>query len=236
MKLSLIGGSLIVFLALTAHAQQATESSFVGDAKDNAVRVYTQTIGDQAHLYEGTEYKDNVRSIDEYPYLHDDVMYGNVKYAGELYLNIPLYYDLEIDHVITQYPQGNKVKLLPEKVEYFEIADHKYVRLDNNKVTTGFYDLRYDGKMKFYVKASKVLLYKVNSNGGEPHYIFEKRIKYLIMKNGSYHTVKSKRSVMNLVSDKKKDIKRRLRAEKVVFNRDREKAISFVLAAYEQTQ
>jgi hypothetical protein len=235
-KTSSVVAALLFFTGLAAEAQQLSDSTFVAQAKNNAINVYTQAIGVQSHLYNGSEYKEHILTSDEYPFMHDDVMTGNVKYAGELYTRVPLWYDLEIDQAITSYPHGNKVQLIRDKVEYFEIDNHRFVLLDNNKVTTGFYDLQYDGKLKFYVRKVKVPVLKVNSNGSEARTIFETRTRYFILKNGVYHNVKSKRSVLDLVRDKKKDLKRALRGKKMYYKKDREAAITFLLSEYERMQ
>ncbi|HMJ71044.1 MAG TPA: hypothetical protein VK508_19220 [Cyclobacteriaceae bacterium] len=235
-KPSSIVVALLVLCVFSAKAQQTNDTTFVVAAKDNAVQFYTQTIGVQSRLFEGSDYKEYIAQRDEFPYLNDDVVYGSVKYAGEVYKNIPLYYDLEKDQVITSYPFGNKVQLLREKVEYFDIGGHKYVLLQNTKVQDGFYDLLYDGKMKFYVHRQKVPVLKVNSNGSEATRTFEERVKYFILKNGAFHTVRSKGSVMGLLKDKKKDLKKALRTEKVRFGQERERSITLLLKNYERIQ
>jgi hypothetical protein len=160
-------------------------------------------------------------------------MTGGVKYDGEVYENIPLYYDLVTDQVVTSYTYGNKVQLLREKVEYFDIGTHRYVRLDNGKVAEGFYALLYDGNLKFYARRQKVLVLKFNGN--DPENAFEERVKYLILKNDVYHTVKSKGSVMSLLKDKKKEMKRVIKEEHLKFGKDREKSIARLLERYEQS-
>lgn len=235
-KTSSTVAALLILAGFTAQAQQLSDTTFVSEARNNAINAYTQAISVQSHLFNGTEYKEHIFSDEEYPFLHEDVMTGSVKYAGEVYTNIPMWYDLELDQAITAYPHGNKVQLLRDKVEYFKIDGHTFVYLDNKKVTTGFYDLLYDGKMKFYVRKVKVPLLKVSSNGGDPRRVFELRTKYFLLKNGVFHTVKSKRSVMAFMKDKKKELKRALRGKNFAFNRDREAAITFLLSEYERTQ
>jgi len=220
--------------AFAANAQQLNDTTFVATAKERAVQFYTQTIGVQSALYEGSEYKEYIALRDEFPYMHDDVVYGNVKYNRELYKNVPLYFDLEKDQIITSYPHGNKVQLLREKVEYFDLDGHRFVLLQGQKVNDGFYDLLYDGKLKFYARRTKVRVLKVNSNGGDATRVFEARNKYFVLKNGVYHVVKSKRSVLALLSDKKRDLKRALRTENTKFGREREKTITLLLKHYEQ--
>ncbi|HZY81232.1 MAG TPA: hypothetical protein VFE50_17030 [Cyclobacteriaceae bacterium] len=210
------------------------DTTFVADARKNAIQYYTQTMGVQSHIFNGSEYREYISQRDEFPTLYDDIVNGNVKYAGELYENIPLTYDLQKDQVITSYTHGNKVQLLRDKVEYFDIGGHRFVRLNNNKVAEGFYDLLYDGKMKFYAKRLKVLALRINGNDADN--IFEERVKYYILKNDVYHTVKSKRSVLSLVSDKKRDIKRTIREEKLKFGKTREQSIARILERYEQIQ
>lgn len=229
-----LAGIVSLLAPLAALAQ--TDSTYVAAAKDNAIRFYTKTIGVQSRLFEGSEYKDYIAQRDEYPFMHDDVVNGNIKYHGEVYKDIPLYYDLEKDQIITSYPHGNKVQLLREKVEYFEIDGHKFVPLFNTKIPDGFYDLQYDGKMKFYVHKRKESVLKVNSNGSDPHRVFEQRVKYFILKNGIFFSVKSKKSVLALLKDKKRNLKKALRAENIRFKPERERAIAFLLRNYEQTQ
>lgn len=233
-KSLVVAGILSLSGPFLASAQ--TDSTFVAAAKENAIQFYTQTIGVQSRLFEGSEYKDYIAQRDEFPFMHDDVINGNVKYNGEIYKNVPLYYDLEIDQVITSYPHGNKVQLLREKVQYFEMDGHKFVPLFNTRVANGFYDLQYDGKLKFFVRKQKESVLKVNSNGSDPHRVFELRVKYFILKNGAYHSVKSKKSVLSLLKDKKRNLKKALRAEKIKFRSERERAIVFLLKNYEQTQ
>jgi hypothetical protein len=227
-----LSGALLLLCPIVAAAQN--DSTFVADAKNSAIRHYTQAVGVQSHLFNGSEYKEYNAQGDEFPYLFDDVMFGAVKYAGEVYENIPLYYDLVKDQVITSYTHGNKVQLLRPKVEYFDIGGHRYVRLNNDKMTEGFYDLMYDGKMKFYVRHQKVLVIKINGNA--PENTFEERIKYYILKNGTYHSVKSKRSVMSLLKDRRKEMKRVIKEEKLKFGKNREKSIARLLQRYEQSQ
>jgi hypothetical protein len=232
MKGLIFSVALIASCPLAALAQNDT--TFVADARKNAIRYYTESVGVQSHLFNGSEYREYISQRDEFPYLYDDVMTGNVKYSGELYEHVPLYYDLQKDQVITSYTHGNKIQLLRDKVEYFDIGSHRFVRLNNDKVPEGFYDLLYDGKMKFYARRIKVLAIKIN--GTDADNFFEERVKYYIVKNGTYHTVKSKRSVMNLMKDKKREMKRVIREENLKFGNTRETSIAKLLQRYEQIQ
>jgi hypothetical protein len=234
MKRPILLVAALALLSLNTAMAQQNDTTFLADAKKNAIRYYTQSIGVSSHLFNGSEYKEYKQQRDEHPYLYDDIMFGSVKYGEEVYDNVPLYYDLERDQLVTSYAQGAKVQLLRSKVEYFDIDTHRFVHLDNDKVAEGYYDLLYNGNMKFYVKRQKVLTIKMNGNDADN--IFEQRIKYYILKNGVYHSIKSKGSVLGLMKDKKKELKRVLKEEKLKFGKNREKAVTRLLQSYEQTQ
>jgi hypothetical protein len=225
-------GVLLVLCQTLAVAQN--DSTFVADAKKNAIGVYTQSMTVQSHVYNGSEYHEYISHNDEHPYLYEEEETGDIKYSGELYEGMPIQYDLSTDQVITSYPHGSKIQLLREKVEYFDVAGHRYVLLDNDKVAVGFYDLLYDGTMKFYVRRTKQRVMKMNGNDAE--HVFEEYVKYMILKNDVFHTVKSKRAVLALMSDRKKELKRALKEEKLKYRKDREKVIKRVLQLYEKNQ
>ncbi len=223
---------LLLSLVATTGWAQSADTTFIADARKSAVRVYTTTVGVGSQLYNGSEYKEYRSQKDEFPYLFDDLMFGDVLFSGELYEGVPLYYDLANDQVVTSYPQGNKIQLTRDKVEYFDIGGHRIVRLNNNQLSEGFYDLLYDGKMKLYARRQKVLITKINGNVAEND--FELRIKYYLLKDGVYRTVKSKGSILSILKDKKKDLKRLLKEEKLKSKANREKAMARMLAAYEK--
>jgi hypothetical protein len=166
--------------------------------------------------------------------LLDDVVSGNVFYDGELYPDVPLYYDIEKDLLLTSYPYGNKVQLLSELVRYFDIEHHHYVRLENKKIATGFYDRLYNGKMKLYARRTKVHLIKASLT--ETIHEFESTVKYFIEKDGVFHPVKSKRSVLNLMAAQKRELKKTIRDEHLSFSGNREEAIVRLLQRFEEVQ
>lgn len=223
---------LLFLLVATTSWAQSTDTTFLADARKNAVRVYTTTVGVGSQLFNGSEYKEYRSQKDEFPYLFDDLMFGDIKFGGELYEGVPLYYDLVSDQVITSYPQGHKIQLTRNKVDYFDIGDHRVVRLNNNQLTEGFYDQLYDGKMKLYARRQKVLITKINGNVAEND--FELRVKYYLLRNGSYRSIKSKGSILSILKDRKKELKRMLKEEKLRSKENREKAMARMLAVYEQ--
>lgn len=233
-KRALIGGMWLLLLSFATEAQQIRDSTYVASAGNNAIQFYAQTIGSRSNLFNGIEYRDYVPLDEETPLLFSDVVYGSVVYDGERYDNVPMYYDIEKDVLLVSYPQGTKVQLLPERVSSFEMENRRFANLRDGKVSPGYYEVLYDGNMKFYAHRDKEL--KLRQNGNETSHEFDYTVKYYILKNGVYHTVKSKRSVLNLVSDRAKELKRSVRESKLKFGKNREKAITYILTRYEQNR
>lgn len=231
-KRELIAGTLLLLSSFATEAQQLRDSTYVATAGSYAIQFYTQTIGSRSNLFNGVEYKEYVPLDEESPYLFNDVVYGSVVYDGEKYDNVPLYYDIEKDLLLVSYPQGTKVQLLPERVSSFEMDDRHFTNITNNKISSGYYEVLYDGNLKFYAHRDKE--FKLRSSGTEALHEFDYTVKYYILKNGVYHTVRSKRSVLNLVSDRAKELKKSVREANLNFRKNREKAITHMLTRYEQ--
>src|SRR5688572_28813982 len=114
-----IGKILVTSIALNmCFAQQPEpDTAFVAESKKQVSALYTTAIQHQSRLYNGSDYVIYIPRDEEHPYFEvDDWAYGSVEYWNELYENIPLMYDINVDQVITEHNRGNPIKLLPEKV------------------------------------------------------------------------------------------------------------------------
>src|SRR5580704_9297457 len=83
------------------------DTVFLARAKAYARSLYGKSIGDQAGLYNGVEYKEfPFRSKDEgHPfYLSDEWIGGDVNYDGEEYQGVSMLYDVITDKVIVEQP------------------------------------------------------------------------------------------------------------------------------------
>ncbi len=63
---------------------------------------------------------------------------------------------------------------------------------------------------------------------------FDQSVKYYIRKEGVYHTVRSKASVLKVLKSKKKELARYIKQRKLDFKRAPEEAIVAVVRQYEQ--
>ena len=242
--------SLIFFLVFwaffdSASGQQTStaDGNFTQKAIDNAVGHYDKLMSSELHLYNGTEYVGFDRSIKGNEYFgSDDWEEGNIFYDGQLYKKVFLRYDLYDDGVLTEHFGRNgyyaKVQLIKEKVGYFDLLGHHFVHIEpdsaeNSILRAGFYDVLYDGSTKVLVKRIKEI--QQSDSGNTLQEEFSERNRIFVEKEGQYFSVKSKRSVIKVLKDQKKDLRRFARHGHLDFTHDREASIVKLARHYDQS-
>ncbi len=208
----------------------------------NVREIYSRTLGLSSHLLNGVQYKEYNAHLDDegHPYFGlDDWVEGSVYYDGEVYEGVAILYDLIKDKVVIEHPfAGIKLELISEKIKYVDLPGHRFVRLDadtlkNASIRTGFYDLLYDGLTKFYVKRQKER--KDEIVGQEIQVKFSENDRLYIFKQGQYIQVKTKSSVLTTLADRKAELRKYIRKNKIHFRRNREDAITRVVAFYDES-
>jgi hypothetical protein len=204
------------------------DTSFLTSAKSHQLALYNRYIHGQSRLYNGSEYRDFLSKNDEHPYFGvDDWVFGDILYDEELYQNTPLFYDIYRDKVISEHLlNGSKLELISEKVARFSLSGHTFVRLqadDAKIISSGFYDLLYDGDIKVYCRREKLLQRKIESQ--DILESFDERNRIFIFKDGVYNPVRKKGSVLDVLDDRRQELKSYLNDNKITYKADREKAI-----------
>jgi hypothetical protein len=226
-----------------AHSQtHANDSALLVSAVKNARAIYTHSLGIGSHLLNGVQYKEyNAHPDDEgHPYfVSDDWVEGTVHYNGDVYEGVGILYDLVKEKIIIEHPfAGIKLELISEKIKYVELPGHRIVRLvadtiKNSPIRTGFYDLLYDGSTKFYVKRQKTQ--KEEIVGHEIQVKFSEKDHLFIYKKGLYIPVRSRSSLLDILGDRKTEVRKYIRKNKIRFRKGREKAISRVVSFYDES-
>lgn len=225
---------LLLPLSLRTAAQLHTSDTlFFAKAKDYAQNLYQQSTGSQSGLFNGSAYAEYQPLKDEHPYLLADWMDGLICYNGEVYPKVPLLYDLQTDKVITEHARSfSKIQLIDEKVNYFILGDRKFVRLTDAGITRGLYEVVYDGSTGIYVKSRK--------EQQERHTVtglirtFEEKKTYFIFKRGTFYSVRSKKSVLAVLADKKSELKKFLGQNHLSFSKDRIRSLRLLAQQYDQ--
>jgi len=163
---------------------------------------------------------------------------GTVFYDGQRYENIPMMYDIVRDELVITHAKGyENILLQSAKVEYFSFYNHNFKRFEsgqgiNPEMKTGFYDQVYTGRTKMLVRRvkqrqEKILDKKVISQ-------FPEKNIYYVYKDGRYHSVHSKKSVLALFPDQKKELRKELREQKIKFRKQRETAIVTMVTRHDE--
>jgi hypothetical protein len=131
--------------------------------------------------------------------------------------------------VITENLAGPlRIRLVAEKVRYFTLLGHTFVRIvaDSTRqggMRTGFYDQLYDGRVQVLVKRVKLVHEQISS--GQVDRDFYERNRYFLRKNGQFYSVNGKGSVLSVFDDRKRELQKFLREQKIRYKRDPESAM-----------
>jgi hypothetical protein len=229
---------LLAFVSFAAVGQPGGDSALLSTASGRFKDLYYRSLGPELHLYSGVSYKEfKFNKNDEgQPYFESrEWVLGDVFYNGILFEGIPMIYDVVNDQVVIDHKYGRvKMGLISEKVSYFVIGKHRFVRLEGEpSLKAGFYELVFDGTVKCYAKWKKNRIEAVKAREMQVQY--EDQNRYYILKDNRFYNVKSKASVMDVLKDKRPTLQKDIRKYHLNFRRQRIEAISKTLALYEST-
>ena len=231
---------ILLLLSVTSTFSQsgAGDTTFITAAAKNTVERYRKALGVQAKLNNGSKYRPPEQDVDEHPYfLSDDWMMGDVYYDDELFIEVPLMYDLYSGQLITEHSaSGHAIQLIFEKVSYFKVRDHLFEKIYNESVNgslpaTGFYDILYAGETKVVSRRQKLQTEEIYNTYVEVGY--DEKNRYFLFKNGIFFPVNNKASVLKVLGDEKQKLKRFLKAGKIKFSENKELALKSMAAFYD---
>jgi hypothetical protein len=231
---------LLLFLPVLSFAQLLQQDTlFIATSVQQVKKIYSQTIQGQARLYNGSDYLEYKPVGDEHPYyFSDDWVLSTVEYDGERFEKVPILYDISNDKLVTEhYYTSNKMQLVSELVQTFTVSNHSFVRLNENSSTgisikTGFYEMLYSGPTAVYAKRTKTREEKISAEKFL-EVSFTEKTRYYILKNAVYYGVNSKRSVLQILGDRKKELKHFIKEKHIRFKKDEEKALVDLVHYYD---
>lgn len=228
-----------IFLPVVAKTQSnSDDSSAYQAAVANTISVYFNQIGDQSGLYNGRLYaRYNFPFAIGSPYfLSGDFNDGSIIYSGVLYTHIPILFDELRAQVVTR-DHGYGLQLVNERISEFSLLGHHIIRvvgdsLNVNSLSTGFYDLLYSGKSEVLSKTRMNMQEKLTNT--EILRIIVTHEDYLIRIGINYQSVNSKRELLDIMSDHKKQIQQFMRKNRLRYRRDTENTLIKTAAFYDQ--
>jgi len=231
-------GILILLCSQCASAQKTGDTALDGNTANIINRYYSKSLAEQSPLYNGKEYIDYTFNLQEgHPFFGGPAFVkGDIYFDGMIFHNTPILYDLIKDQVIVpDFQNVYKVNLPADKIEYFTLNDHIFIRLVNsqaNGISTGFYEQLYKGKVGLYAKRKKEIIERSGYQRIDRSVIIGN--SYYIMKEGIYYHFKNKRGLLSILKDKKKEIKQYLNKNRVVYKVSPEQAMLRIVEYYNQ--
>lgn len=216
----------------------ADSSSYLQSSIENTIALYRGSVGRNAPLYKGKIYVGYSNKIVGHQFFEfDSKSEGTILYDGILYEDVPLCFDLSREEVVVDLENGFKIKLNHDKIGKFSLFGHTFIpiktgELNNSRISPGMFDLLWEGETLVVAKRTKKLTNHIENNVSVSK--FEQENKYFIKKNNSFYRVKSKRSVLKLFKDKKKDIRKLLKNNQIKYSRDPERGIIKIVEFSEQ--
>jgi hypothetical protein len=225
-------------LAITLQAQKLIgDTTFIQASKNNAIGLYGDALKDVQMYFNGSAYVEVPRTGEQHAYfVNDDWQVGTLLFEGNLFSNVYMLYDLTADQIVTESPIGNLLAITPEKVTGFTMGKHTFVRIvkpsvDNGLPRTGNYEVLYNGKSRVLGMYEKELQRKIENT--EFRFFFLEHYKYFILKNGIYHQVKTKKSVLKLFPEQKHALKSYARKNRIYFRNNQQVALPRIVGYYD---
>lgn len=210
-------------------------------------KFYDQALQGQTFLFNGPEYKRFKGYSDDHPFFELNYFReGSVLYEEEQYDSIPLLYDVSIDELIISHINHSgrvvELQLNKNKVKQFLLDGRHFIHLSGDTLAgehagSGFYNLLYEGKdTKMLMKRRVLQTESYDSNLRNFKTSFSKKDRFFLYHKGVFHAVRSKRSVLKILSKQRKALAQYIRKSDLNFRKQREQAILEVLKHYEKLE
>jgi hypothetical protein len=205
-------------------------------ALDSAANLYFESRGKELEIYNG-------RVFYGYPGIDGFAFYpvkewqkGSILYDGTLYHDVFILYDIYKDQVIIRHPNTVPVYLFSERVQKFYFDGQTFARLHpdkDNVLKDGFYQVLAEGKVSVVVMRQKKIDEKIVDLTLERKFISSNL--YYASKDGNYYLINKQKILLNLLKDKRQNILKHLKKQKLKYRQDAEKTIVAIAEFYNQS-
>ncbi|MDQ2773305.1 MAG: hypothetical protein M3Y54_22700 [Bacteroidota bacterium] len=230
----------IILLGSRLACAQSAEHAMPQPAAAQLQQQYAQSSIDYPVLYNGPEYGDytaKYHTRDGHPFfLQPDVQTGTLRYQEHDFANVRLQYDLVLDQVVLNQPNGTlRLRLLNEKVQAFTIDQHSFVRLVPDSASAavmraGYYEVLAEGPVQVLARRSKRLQEHLNLPYIDVEFVASNRL--LMQQGGHYFAIGSKRAALRLLAGHTREVQQYLKAQQLRFGRAQLENSVVALARY----
>lgn len=228
----------LLIVAVCTHAQQSSEDSLLTSGFTSYVNnIYNAQRENELPIYNGTFHYPYPSSIEGIAYFDsNDWQRGTVVYDGILYTDILMKYNMVADQlVVTNSETGSAfISLFNPRVKEFAFSGFKFILMDtvNTSLPGGFYQVLAEGKVTLLAKKTKTIWEQIVDNA--IYRKFDPHTKYYILKDGEYHYVKNKNTLLALLKEKRSAVQGFLSQKSLNYRRETEKTIVSAVEFYNQ--
>lgn len=232
-RLSFISFVSFGFILMTSYSSR-------GQAiQDELVKYAQKKYGTSDMLVNGWKYYPDHFNATGNPYFNQlDWENGSAETTHGRFDELLLRYNVQMQELVLQKVLQNGetayVMLNPDFINTFTIGDYDFIntdRLDLHSDLQGYFEVIYQGGITYLAKHTKMFVanYTANSPQGS---ISGQNTQYFLLDGEKLHKVQSRRALLNVFPDKKKEVKRFLKKEKIKFrkagNRDLYKLMKYL--------
>jgi len=228
----LLLGIILATVICKPARSQVNDSAFVARVSANITDYFTASLRKGAPIYNGKEYyRKHPRFIEgEHAFfLASQYQTGTVTYEGYTYRNVELMYDLIRDELLLlHFDKETDIVLDPEKVDAFSFLGHNYINIKEaeakrNNLSSGYYDLLYQGKIALLAKRSKTVRENITQAGVERS--VSQHNRYYLLKDSVYTLLKNKKSLTKLLKSTQSRNQQYIKNNQLNFRNDTENAM-----------
>lgn len=230
---------IYLILCLLGYSLQAQERIHLNKAEEAPhMSSYLNSAGNHAIIYTGREEVKYPTYVLNHPYLDtNEFRSGTLSFDGIIYPNVKMRLNLHTDELaVFSYNNLFSVVLPSDRVDFATI-DSLYIYYVNPQKETlpfpkGYHVRIFKGKHEVWKRETMFMESKIKDMMVE--FSFIKKRKFYIYKDGVYHTVSSKNSVLKLFDPaKKRDLKKYIKQHELNFKKSPDEAIVSVVNYYE---
>jgi hypothetical protein len=234
MRNTFAGLLLLSFFSVSAQR----DSTLLDQAFYSAMNTSYSLDNPALAIYNGKEHMGYPASIQGVGYYNSaDWQRGSIVYRDVLYTDLLLKYDLVTDEVIVRhFNTYTSVTLFTPRIKSFLILGEKFQYFPDRGKSfppAGIYEELKTGAISLYVKRSKLI--DENIVAGVLERKFIDKNAYYALKDGVYYAIKKEDSILDLMKDKRSEVKNRLSEAGIKYKRDTETALIVIVGYYNQS-
>lgn len=203
----------------------------ISDQEKTIVQDYLKDVNVGSTLNRGTLEIKNYPE-DEHPYyLKNEWTKGSLTYDGIFYPEVSLKYNIENNVLITKNSLGVAYGLRGDKVKNFKLFDRVFVNHNYGKLgDPQILQVQYCGPVSLFLKSTKK--YKEIQEYPRVRITYEEEQTHLLYKEGTFHKLVGRKSILKPFEDQKKAIKTFIKEENLMSLEMRDEFFSKITAHY----